>query len=111
MLGSIAMDCIISEPCHNKGTISQRNYREITKELLENDHGQGAHSSGKGQGNLIFLQGQGKVREFCKMFREIRKFFKVREKSGNFKIVFVQIPQKLNKQYEMMTVCQFWDGY
>ena len=26
-----------------------------------------------GQGNLVFLQGQGKVREFCKMVREIRK--------------------------------------
>ena len=41
---------------------------------------------------------QGKVREFCKMVREIRKSLKVREKSGNFKIVFVQTPQKLNKQ-------------
>ena len=61
-------------------------------------HFQGAHPSGKSQGNLIFLQGQGKVREFCKMVREIRKFLKVREKSENFKIVFVQTPQKLNKQ-------------
>ena len=42
------------------------------------------------QGILIFLQGQGKVREFCKMVREIRKFLKVTEKSGNFKIVFVK---------------------
>ena len=40
-----------------------------------------------GQGNLFFLQGQGKVREFCKMVREIRKSSKVREKSGNFKIM------------------------
>ena len=32
-----------------------------------------AHWSGKSQGNLFFLQGQGKVREFCKMVREIRK--------------------------------------
>ena len=40
------------------------------------------------QGYLIFLQGQGKVREFCKMVREIRKSSKVREKSGNFKIMF-----------------------
>ena len=47
--------------------------------------GQGAHPSGKCQGNLIFLQGQGKVSEFCKMVREIRKSSKVREKSGNFK--------------------------
>ena len=48
---------------------------------------QGAHPSGKSQGNLAFLQGQGKVREFCKMVREIRKSSKVREKSGNFKIM------------------------
>ena len=40
---------------------------------------QGAHPSGKSQGNLVFLQGQGKVREFCKMVREIRKSSKVRE--------------------------------
>ena len=48
---------------------------------------QGAHWSEKSQGNLFFLQGQGKVREFCKMVREIRKSSKVREKSGNFKIM------------------------
>ena len=42
-------------------------------------HKQGAHPSGKSQGNLIFLQGQGKVREFGKMVREIRKSSKVRE--------------------------------
>ena len=48
---------------------------------------QGAHPSGKSQGNLFFLQGQEKVREFCKMVREIRKSSKVREKSGNFKIL------------------------
>ena len=59
---------------------------------------QGAHPSGKSQGILIFLQGQGKVREFCKMVREIRKSSKVREKSGNFKIMFLLFPQKLNKQ-------------
>ena len=34
---------------------------------------QGAHPSGKSQGNLFFLQGQGKVREFCKMVRETRQ--------------------------------------
>ena len=45
------------------------------------------HPSGKSQGNLVFLQGQGKVREFSKMVREIRKSSKVREKSGNFKIM------------------------
>ena len=31
---------------------------------------QGDHWSGKSQGSLIFLQGQGKVREFCKMVKE-----------------------------------------
>ena len=31
------------------------------------------------QGNLVFLQGQGKVREICKMVREIKKSSKVRE--------------------------------
>ena len=59
---------------------------------------QGAHPSGKSQGNLIFLQGQGKVREFCKMVREIRKSSKVREKSGDFKIMLLLIPKKLSKQ-------------
>ena len=48
---------------------------------------QGAHPSGESQGNLFFLQGQGKVREFCKMVREIRKSSKVREKSVNFTIM------------------------
>ena len=32
---------------------------------------------------MIFLQGQGKVREFCKLAREILNTKKVREKSGN----------------------------
>ena len=62
-----------------------RNYYKTessTKERL-----QGAHPSGKSQGNLVFLQGQGKVRELCKVVREIRKSSKVREKSGNFKIM------------------------
>ena len=54
---------------------------------MKNYLAQGAHPSGKSQGNLVFLQGQGKVREFCKMVREIRKSSKVREKSGNFKIM------------------------
>ena len=45
---------------------------------------QGGHWSGKNQGNLIFLQGQGKVREFCKLVREILDTKKVREKSENF---------------------------
>ena len=39
------------------------------------------------EGNLIFLQGQGKVREFCKLVREILNTKKVREKSGNFIIL------------------------
>ena len=29
-LGSIGMDCVISESCYNRGTILQRNYRKIT---------------------------------------------------------------------------------
>ena len=44
------------------------------------------------------------------MVREIRKSLKVREKSGNFKKVFVQTAQKLNR-IEMMTVRQLLDGY
>ena len=48
---------------------------------------QGDHWSEKSQGNLIFLQGQGKVREFCKLVREILNAKKVREKSGNFIIL------------------------
>ena len=48
--------------------------------------------------HLFFLQGQGKVREFCKMVREIRKPLKVREKAENFKKVFIQTPKTLNKQ-------------
>ena len=47
---------------------------------------QGAHPSGKSQGNLIFLQGQGKVGEFCKMVREIRKFL-----NGSFTIKFPKV--------------------
>ena len=42
------------------------------------------HRVHTGQGNMFFLQGQGKVREFCKMAREIRKSSIVMEKSGNF---------------------------
>ena len=40
-----------------------------------------------GQGNLIFLQRQGKVREFCKLVRKLLNTKKVREKSGDFKIL------------------------
>ena len=46
--------------------------------------GQGGHWSGKSQESLIFLQGQGKVGEFCKLVREFLNTKKVREKSGNF---------------------------
>ena len=45
---------------------------------------QGGHWSWKSQGNVIFLQGRGKVREFCKLVRGILNTKKVREKSGNF---------------------------
>ena len=60
---------------------------EIIRRWRKQNKQQGAHPSGKSQGNLVFLQGQGKVREYCKMVREIRKSSKVREKSGNFKIM------------------------
>ena len=39
--------------------------------LTKFDTGQGGHWSGKSQRNLIFLQGPGKVREFCKFVRKI----------------------------------------
>ena len=55
--------------------------------LLGVDPRQGGHWSGKSQGNLILLQGQGKVREFRKLVREILNTKKVREKSGNFIIL------------------------
>ena len=42
------------------------------------------HWSGKSQGSLIFLQGQGKVREFCILVREFLDTKKVREKSRVF---------------------------
>ena len=41
---------------------------------------EGGHWSRKSQGNLIFLQGQGKVREFFRLVREILNTKKVREK-------------------------------
>ena len=60
----------------------------LTKLLNAVSTCQGAHWSGKSQGKLFFLQGQGKVREFCKMVRENSIFSKVREKSGKFEIIF-----------------------
>ena len=50
---------------------------------------QGDHWSGTSQGNFIFLHGQGKVREFCKLVREILNTKRVREKSGNV-VIFSQ---------------------
>ena len=38
-------------------------------------------------GKFDLFQGQGKDREFCKLVREILNAKKVREKSGNFKIL------------------------
>ena len=46
-----------------------------------------ATGQGKVKRNLIFLQGQGKVREFCKLVREILNTKKVREKTRNFIIL------------------------
>ena len=57
--------------------------QEFEQNLID-IHSQGGHWSGKSQGNLIFLQGQGKVREFCKLVREILNIKKVLEKSWNF---------------------------
>ena len=54
--------------------------------------------TGQGKVRDFFFQGQGKVREFCNMVRKIRKSSKVREKSGNFKIMLCSTHQKLNKQ-------------
>ena len=56
---------------------------------------------GKSQGNLFFLQGQGKVREFCIMVREIRNSSKVREKSGNFNSMLCRTPQKLKRKKQI----------
>ena len=70
----------ITEQCQMKGNHKCSN---MVANILPADPPlipwQGAHPSGKSQGNLIFLQGQGKVREFCKIVREIRKSAKVRE--------------------------------
>ena len=56
---------------------------------------QGAHPSGKSQGNLVFLQGQGKVREFCKMVREISRHVKfLKKKCGTTRgksVIFLKI--------------------
>ena len=57
---------------------------KFMKGLFHKFHMQGGHWSGKSQGSLIFFQGQGKVREFCKLVREFLNTKKVREKSGNF---------------------------
>ena len=73
----------ISDPLN----LQQEGHNQYPLEYLQCVYIQGAHPSGKSQGNLVFLQGQGKVREFCKMVREIRKSSKVREKSVNFKIM------------------------
>ena len=50
------------------------------------DH-QSVHWSGKSERNFIFLQGQGKVRKFSKIVREILNAKKVWEESGNFLIL------------------------
>ena len=61
---------------------------------------QGVHWSGNSQGNLFLLQCQGKVREFYKMVRVIRKF----QKSGNFKNHAWFISRKLNNRYEAISL-------
>ena len=69
---------------HGTDTLVNSYHTESTQPEIDR---QGGHWSGKSQGNLIFLQGQGKVREFCKLVREILNTKKVREKSGNFIIL------------------------
>ena len=56
-------------------------------DTVSSKHIQDGHWSGKSQGNLTFLQGQGKVREFCKLVREISNTKKIRETSENFIIL------------------------
>ena len=58
---------------------------------------QGAHWSGKSQGNLFFLQGQGIVREFCKMVREIRKSSKSGKSQGILKSCLVHPTLKIEQ--------------
>ena len=43
--------------------------------------------SGKSQGKIKKVQGQGKVREFCFWSGKFEILAKVREKSGNFRII------------------------
>ena len=66
---------------------------------------QGGHWSRKSQRNLIFLQGQGKVREFCKLVREILNTKKVSEKSGNF-IILAQ--NMCCSRYFDYLKCEMW---
>ena len=63
---------------------------------LPHDAIPGAHPSGKSQGNLFFLQGQGKVRECCKMVREIRNFQKSGKSQGILKSCLVN-PSKIKQ--------------
>ena len=67
---------IFSIFAHEFFKVKLKNCKQYQKYII---FGQGAHWSGKSLGNMLFLQGQGKVREFCKMVREIRKSSKVRE--------------------------------
>ena len=53
---------------------------------------------------------QGKVREFCKMVREIGKSLKVREKPGNLKKKCSN-PSKIEHTDMRWWLCQFLDGY
>ena len=57
---------------------------EVSSSTDVNVTSQGGHRSGKSQGNVIFLQSQGKVWEFCKLVREILNNKKVGGKVREF---------------------------
>ena len=58
----------------------------------------GLPRSGKSQGKTKILQGQGKVREFCKRSGKILEVVKVSEKSGNY--IFRQESIMTNRRLE-----------
>ena len=58
---------------------------------------------------FFFLQGQGKVREFCKMVRELENIQTSGKSRGILKSCFVQTSQIEQNDYDMMmTLTVFW---
>ena len=70
-------------------TANIKHFKTLDWMLQSFIHNQTRVATGQGKVREIwfFFQGQGKVREFCKLVREILNTKKVREKSGNFKIL------------------------